>query len=79
MGALGSLLAGLMLTLIAWPTGETIKTSADIPPDTILSLGIMSGPITAMIAIPGLICLMGYKLNRAKVKEIQRQLYERTT
>lgn len=27
MVALGSLLAGLMLTLISWPTGEAIKTS----------------------------------------------------
>ncbi|WP_179957679.1 MFS transporter [Exilibacterium tricleocarpae] len=78
MGALGSLLAGFMLTLIAWPTGEAIKTSADIPAETILSLGIMSGPVAAMLAIPGFICLMGYKLNRAKVAEIQRQLRERT-
>ncbi len=79
MGALGSLLAGLMLTLIDWPTGEAIKTAEDIPADTILSLGIMSGPIAAMLAIPGFICLLGYKLNRAKVAEIQRQLRERTT
>ena len=78
MGALGSLLAGLMLTLIAWPTGEAIKTSADIPADTILSLGIMSGPIAAMLAIPGFFCLMGYKLNRARIAEIQLKLRERS-
>lgn len=77
MGALGSLLAGLMLTLIAWPTGDAIKTSADIAPETILSLGIVSGPVAALLAIPGFICLLGYKLNRAKVAEIQRQLRER--
>ena len=76
MGALGSLLAGVMLTLIAWPTGDTIKSSADIPADTILSLGIMSGPIAAMLAIPGFFCLMRYKLNRAKVAEIQLKLRE---
>jgi len=79
MGALGSLLAGLVLTLIAWPTGEAIKTSADIPAETILSLGIMSGPVAALLAIPGFICLMGYKLNRAKVAHIQQQLRERRT
>ncbi|MEQ8692482.1 MAG: MFS transporter [Pseudomonadales bacterium] len=77
MGALGSLLAGLMLTLIAWPTGEAIKTATDIPVDTILSLGVLSGPVAAMLAIPGFICLMGYKLNRAKVAEIQYQLKAR--
>ena len=77
MGALGSLLAGMMLTLIAWPTGEGIKTAADIAPETILSLGILSGPIAALLAIPGFICLMRYKLNRAKVADIQLQLGQR--
>ena len=74
MGALGSLLAGLMLTLIDWPTGESIKTAADIPTETILSLGIASGPIAAALAIPGFICLMRYKLNRSKVAAIQQAL-----
>ena len=78
MGALGSLLAGLMLTLIAWPTGEAIKTAADVSADTVRLLGIMSGPVAAMLAIPGFACLMGYKLNRATVSDIQRQLRERT-
>ena len=66
MGALGSLLAGLMLTLINWPTGEAIKTAQDIPADTILSLGLASGPIAASLAIPGFVCLMRYQLNRSK-------------
>ncbi|MEM8499836.1 MAG: MFS transporter [Pseudomonadota bacterium] len=78
MGALGSLFAGLTLTLIDWPTGEHIKTAADIPAETVLSLGIITGPIAAMMAIPGFVCLMGYRLNRAKVADIQRQLRERT-
>ncbi|MFK7913886.1 MAG: MFS transporter, partial [Pseudomonadales bacterium] len=59
MGALGSILAGLMLTFIAWPTGEAIKTAADIPVDTVLALGIYSGPVAALIAIPGFFCLLG--------------------
>ena len=74
MGALGSLLAGLMLTLINWPTGEAIKTAQDIPADTILSLGLASGPIAATLAIPGFVCLMNYRLNRVRVAEIQQQL-----
>ncbi|MEM8501209.1 MAG: MFS transporter [Pseudomonadota bacterium] len=74
MGALGSLLAGLMLTLISWPTGEAIKTAEDIPAETILSLGLASGPIAATLAIPGFICLMRYKLNRARVADIQEKI-----
>ena len=74
MGALGSLLAGLMLTLIDWPTGESIKTAADISTQTILSLGIASGPIAAVLAVPGFVCLMRYKLNRSKVAAIQMEL-----
>ncbi len=77
MGAFGSLLAGLMLALISWPTGEAIKTSADISAETILSLGIVSGPAAALLAIPGFFCLMRYNLNRAKVAEIQHQLRKR--
>jgi len=76
-GALGSLLAGLVLTVIDWPTGEAVKTSADIPADTVLWLGILSGPIAAALAIPGFLCLLGYKLNRAKVAEIQLKLRQR--
>ena len=72
MGALGSLLAGLMLSIINWPTGETVKSAADIAPETIVSLGVASGPLAACLAIPGLVCLLGYNLNRARVAEIQR-------
>ena len=66
-----------MLSYVAWPTGEAARTSADIPVDTIVSLGIISGPVAAMLAIPGFICLLGYKLNRAKVAEIQQKLRQR--
>ena len=79
MGALGSLLAGLVLTLIDWPTGEAIKTATDIPADTLNSLAIMSGPVAASLAIPGFICLLGYKLNRTRLAEIQQQLRERAS
>ena len=79
MGALGSLLAGFMLKVIDWPTGEEIKTAADISSDIVLSLGIVSGPIAALLAIPGFICLLGYKLNREKVAEIQAALRARRT
>ena len=76
-GALGSLFAGVLLRFIQWPTGEAIKTAADVPPDTLLSLALLSGPLAALLAIPGLCCLLGYKLDRTKMAAIQQQLRER--
>ena len=79
MGALGSLLAGLLLTLIDWPSGDAVKTAADIPAETILSLGVLTGPVAALLAIPGFACLLRYRLDREKVAEIQRQLHRGPT
>ena len=76
--ALGSLLTGLVLEWIHWPTGEAVRTSADIPADTLLNLAIISGPVTSLVAIPGILCLMGYRLDRAKLSEIQAQLRSRS-
>jgi glycoside/pentoside/hexuronide:cation symporter, GPH family len=72
--ALGSFVAGLILEWISWPTGSAIRTAADIPEDTLLTLAIMSGPVTALLAIPGILCLLGYRLNREKLAHIQAQL-----
>lgn len=75
--ALGSLLAGRVLELISWPTGETIRSAADIPTDTLLTLAIVSGPVTSLLAIPGVLCLRGYQLNRSKLASIQAQLRDK--
>ena len=72
--ALGSLLAGQTLNWIGWPTGEAVRTAADVPFDTVLQLAIVSGPVTSLLAIPGVICLFGYRLNRAELTRIQSQL-----
>ena len=72
--ALGSLLAGLALTWIDWPTGAGVKEASDVPADTALQLAIFSGPLVSLMVIPGIFCLLGYRLNRAKLSEIQAQL-----
>ena len=66
-----------MLTYIEWPTGEAIRTAADVDPDVLLALAFASGPIASLLAIPGILCLLGYRLNRAKTAEIQAQLAAR--
>ncbi len=72
--ALGSYIAGLILTFIEWPGGAQIRTAADIPADTLYWLAVISGPVVSLLAMPGLLCLFGYALNRARVKAIQAEL-----
>ena len=71
--ALGSFLAGVVLTLIDWPTGSAVR-AADISPDTLLLLAVLTGPITALAALPGLALLRGYRLNRKQLRDIQAAL-----
>lgn len=75
--AMGSLIAGFILRLIEWPTGEAIKTASDIEADTLLNLALIFGPGVAVFAIPGFLFLLGYPLDREKTMEIQRQLKAR--
>ena len=75
--ALGSYVAGLVLVYIDWPTGPEVRSAADIAPEVLLQLGIWSGPIASLLAIPGLLCLYGYSLNRERVAEIQAELRAR--
>lgn len=72
--ALGSYLAGLVLVLIDWPVGSGVRTALDVPGEVLLLLAIWSGPVTSLLALPGLICLRGYRLNRSRLKAIQEEL-----
>ena len=72
--ALGNFIAGVVLTLIDWPAGSAVRTAADIPADILLLLAILTGPVTALLALPGLALLRGYRLNRSKLEEIQAAL-----
>lgn len=70
----GTMFAGIVLDTINWPTGPGIRSAADIPPDTIFQLALIAGPVISLMAIPGVLCLKGYQLNRAKLAEIQQGL-----
>jgi len=75
--ALGSLIGGTVLDLISWPTGPSIRTAADVPWDTLVHLGVIWGPVSVLLAIPGLWCIARYRLNRERHAEILRELAER--
>lgn len=71
---LGSFFAGLVLEWIDWPVGGAIQSASDIPPDTLFALALIAGPVIGLLAIPGVLCLLGYRLNRERLVEIQAQL-----
>lgn len=73
----GNFVGGLGLDLISWPTGPEIRTAADIPPDTLIHLGLLYGPVVSAFAIISLWCYSHYKLTRARHAEILAILHER--
>lgn len=72
--ALGSLIGGVALDLISWPTGEGIRSAADVPLDTLHTLGLVWGPMSVVLALPGLFFLRRYTLSRQRHRDILRAL-----
>ena len=73
---LGTLVAGIGLDIIGWPTGEQIHTAADVPADTLFNLGLLFGPIVAGFAVVSVWCYNHYDLTREKHQQILVQLAE---
>ena len=65
----GSLLAGVSLDLIAWPTAAAV-----IPADAVFRLGVVYGPATATFAALSVWCYAHYGLTRARHQEIAAAL-----
>jgi Na+/melibiose symporter-like transporter len=71
---IGSMVAGFALTLISWPTGPEIKTAADVPPETLVWLGLIYGPIVSGFAVVCVYCMSKYDITRARHAEIIAEL-----
>ncbi len=71
---IGSLLAGVALDLIRWPRGAEIQSAADIPPESLVWLGLLYGPIVACFAVFNVVFNMQCKMTREDHEEIVRQL-----
>jgi len=74
---LGNVVAGVGLDIIAWPRGADVRSAADVPPETIVNLGILYGPLVGAFALVALWCLSHYDLTRERHAEIQAELAER--
>lgn len=75
--ALGSLIGGSALDLLSWPTGSSIRSAADVPPDVLVNLGLVWGPLALLLALPGLWFLNSYRLSREAHAQILNELHAR--
>jgi len=70
----GNIISGFALDLINWPRGPEIRTAADVPPETIVNLGLVYGPYVAIFGFVSIWCYTHYKLTRERHQEILEEL-----
>ena len=73
----GTLIGGIGLDIIDWPTGAEIVSATDIPAGTLVDLGVLYGPVVAGCAVITIWCLSHYNLDRERHAEILGKLAER--
>ena len=73
----GSLIAGVALDLINWPRGAAIRSGADVPPEQIVHLGIVYGPVVVGFSVVTYWCYSHYRLTREQHAEILSELARR--
>jgi glycoside/pentoside/hexuronide:cation symporter, GPH family len=71
--ALGTLIAGVLLTLIMFPTETSVE---DVPLETIGDLGLIYGTVVFFIWVGVILCLRLYDISRASHEELLKQLAE---
>ena len=69
--ALGTLLAGILLTLIAFPTETAV---GEVPQDTINRLGLIYGPVVFLIWTGVIVTIGRYRISRSRHREMVEQL-----
>ncbi len=73
----GNFIGGIGLDVIQWPRGADISSAADIPPDTLVNLGLLYGPVVAAFAVVSVWCYSHYHLTQERHAEILEALRER--
>ena len=72
--ALGTLIAGILLSLIAFPTKTAV---GDVPPDIIANLGLIYGPVVFLIWMGVILSLSRYRISRSRHQETLKKLARR--
>ena len=68
--AIGTLVAGMLLAVIAFPTETAV---GDVPADTIFKLGLIYGPLVMVIYLGSCYAINGYTISRAQhVADVSR-------
>lgn len=68
---IGSFIAGLLLTYIAFPKQTDI---ADVPPEAIYKLGVIGGPVLFVFYIAAIGLLLAYPITKKRYEEIRAGL-----
>ena len=69
--ALGTLIAGVLLSLIAFPTETAV---GDVPPDIIKKLGLVYGPVVFLIWMGAILFISRYRISRARHQKMLDRL-----
>jgi GPH family glycoside/pentoside/hexuronide:cation symporter len=69
--ALGTLIAGILLSLIAFPTETAV---GDVPPDIIAKLGLIYGPVVFLIWMGVILSISRYRISRARHRSMLEEL-----
>ncbi len=73
----GAVIAGWALEIINWPTGSEIRTAADVPPETLMNMGLFYGPMIASLGFISVLFYMGYRLTPKRHAEMLVELADR--
>lgn len=74
---LGGLVAGVALDVIQFPSNATAQAIASIPEEVLLKLGIIAGPLPAVLTLLAPLFLFGYRMTRQKHTELIAALEKR--
>ena len=69
--SMGLIFGGVLLDYIEFPKGAMLGT---VPADIVWNLGFVAGPATSVFTFFGMALYMGYKIDRARHKEITDEL-----
>jgi Na+/melibiose symporter-like transporter len=71
--AIGTLVAGTLLSLIAFPTETAV---GDVAPDVIFDLGLLYGPVVLTVYLLACYAISRYNISRAKFIDTVSRLGE---